>query len=117
MPSELTKKEKKIARELIAKGLQVDLKKGLENFAAILKKGSSDANDIKDHYNSFCNEVKDFDKFVTQRYDYMRGSEYLTTIAVQLRDELLDESELEAFDNNTKEQILSNLNFMRKYAG
>jgi hypothetical protein len=63
MYPELTKKEKQLARELAAKGLQAEIKKGMMAFYDTLRHWKDESETITDHrdqYNDFCEEVKEF---------------------------------------------------------
>jgi hypothetical protein len=106
MQLELTKREKKLARELIEKGLQEEFKRGLTNFDAILQEWKTDSGDIRPHYYKIFNAVKDFDKHIARRYDNMKGSTYLNIVAGQLVDDLYDVSEVDSFDEPAKNRIL-----------
>lgn len=104
--TELTKREKKLARELIEKGLLEEFKRGLTSFDAILQQWKTEGGDIKQHYCKIFSAVKDFDKHIARRYDGMRGSRYLDTVAYQLIDELYDVSEIDGFSPEAKDTIL-----------
>jgi hypothetical protein len=106
MHDELSKREKKVARELIAKGLNEDFKIGLLEFDAILQEWKNTNGDNGDCYHKIFGAVKDFDKFIARRYDNMKGSTYLQIVAAQLNDGLFDAAEIEAFGDEAKERIL-----------
>ena len=113
MDTGFSKKEKKIAHELIAKGLQADLRSGLKSFDTILQEYKDDGGDIRDHYNNFFKTVKEFDRFTIRRYEGMRNSDLLNTLASQLIEGLLQEAELAAFSPETRNEILRDMNFMK----
>jgi hypothetical protein len=103
---ELSKREKKIARELIEKGLREEFKRGMLSFDAILQEWKSEDGDIKESYYKIFSAVKDFDKGIARRYDGITGSRYLITVIGQLIDELYDVSEIEGFSPEVKNAIL-----------
>lgn len=102
---ELSKREKKIARELIEKGLREELKRGMSSFDAILQQWKAESGDVKEYYYQIFGAVKDFDKQIAWRYDGLRGSRYIDTIAGQIIDKLYDQSELDGFSQEIKEVI------------
>jgi hypothetical protein len=104
--TELTKREKKIARELMEKGLREEFKRGMLSFDAILQQWKSEDSDIKESYYKIFSAVKDFDKQIARRYDGIRGSDYDLVIVGQLMDELYDISEIDEFSPETKNAIL-----------
>src|SRR6266487_4485489 len=77
MPAELTKKDKRIARELTEKGLQIEFQQGLQQFDAILQKWKNEQQDNRDAYHHLYKSVRDFDKHIARRYDNIKGSTYL----------------------------------------
>ncbi len=57
MDTELSKKDKKIAREIIARGLNKELKRGLLEFEAILQEWRSTSGDNKEFYHKLYGSV------------------------------------------------------------
>jgi len=79
---ELSKKEKKIARECIDKGLEAAFKEGLEKSELVIRdwrqgKFSSD----KEAYHKLYKAITDKDDAISRRYDGLTGSRYLVTVA------------------------------------
>jgi len=74
---ELSKREKKLARELIEKGLREEFKRGMLSFDVILQQWKNEDGDVKENYYKIFNAVTDFDKQIARRYDGMTGSKYL----------------------------------------
>jgi len=109
MDLELSKREKKIARELIEKGLREEFKRGMQSFDAILQAWKTEDGDIKEHYYKIFSAVKDFDKHIARRYDGMRGSWYEMIITAQVIEELYDPSELDEFRPEIKQRILASV--------
>ena len=104
--TDLSKREKKIARELIEKGLREEFKRGMLSFDAILQQWKSENGDIKEYYYKIFSALKDFDRGIARRYDGMRGSDYELVIVGQLMDELYDLSEIDEFSPEVKEGFL-----------
>lgn len=103
---ELPKKDKKVARQLMDKGLLIEFEQGLNSFAAILKEWKAANGDAKETYYKIFTAVKDFDKHIARRYDGIGGSRYLETVIAQLADDVYDISEIEAFSPEVKEVTL-----------
>jgi hypothetical protein len=55
--------------------------------------------------------IKDFDKHIARLYDNMTGSKYLIVIIEQLRDGVIDDSDLEDLSAETRERIRKVLSF------
>jgi hypothetical protein len=108
--AELSKREKKIAHELIQKGLLEELKRGMLSFDAILQQWKTEQGDIQEHYYKIYSAVKDFDKQIAWRYDRISGSMYLDVITWQLIDKLYDVAELDEFQPEIKDKVLSMVN-------
>ncbi len=102
---ELTKREKKVARQVIEKGLQVELEQGLTSANAVLKQWKEKKLDNRDAYHLLYQTIRDFDKHIAWRYDDMRGSKYLPVIIGQLEDKVISEEDLEGFSDLVKEKI------------
>jgi hypothetical protein len=103
---ELTKSQKKTAREIIEKGLQKEFEKGLSDADKILTdwKNNPTPNNA-DSYHALFKSIHDFDKKIASRYDGMTGSSYLLVIIGQLRDGFITDKVLEGFPEELQ-QIL-----------
>jgi hypothetical protein len=112
--TELTKHEKKIALELIEKGLLEEFKRGMLSFDAILQQWKSEDGDIKESYYKIFSAVEDFDKQIARRYDGMRGSDYDMVIVGQLMDELYNISEIDEFSPEPKNAILGMIKWRKE---
>ncbi|MEP7170321.1 MAG: hypothetical protein ABI855_13200 [Bacteroidota bacterium] len=103
---ELSKKEKKAARELIEKGLQKEFAKGLFDADSVLHDWKSNKTDNITAYHTLYKTIKEFDRHIGRRYDYMKGSKYIYIIAGQLADEIISENDLKEFNEETQKAIL-----------
>ena len=103
---ELTKKDKKIARELIETGLQKEFAKGLFDADTILTKWKNKSIDNREAYHSLYKQITGFDKHIARRYDDMTGSKFLLIVAAQLRDGIILENDLNEFSLEAKQAIL-----------
>lgn len=102
---EFSKREKKLAREIIETGLQKEFTKGLLDADKILNDWKIKALDNRNAYHNLYQHIIDFDKHIARRYDGMTGSRYLLVIIAQLQDGLILESDLENFSEEIKNII------------
>ncbi|MFM9839437.1 MAG: hypothetical protein ACKVOQ_14305 [Cyclobacteriaceae bacterium] len=91
---DLSKKDKKIARQIIEKGLQQEFANGLNSFDSILNHWKEQKKDNRDSYHLLYKSLTDFDKHIARRYDRMTGSSYLFIIAGQLSDSVITEHDI-----------------------
>ena len=104
---ELSKREKKIARELIEKGLQKEFAKALADSREILSGQLIEEVDNKGTYYLLYTHITDFDKHIARRYDGMRPSNYLLIIAAQLNEGFITENDLDSLPEEIKQDVLS----------
>jgi hypothetical protein len=102
---ELSKQEKKVAREIIETGLQKEFAKGLFDADTILHQWKNKSTDNRDAYHLLFKKITDFDKHVARRYDGMTGSKYLFVIAAQFQDGIISESDLEKCSERVKQAV------------
>ena len=102
---DLSKKDKKVAREIIDKGLQWELESGLTKADAILQSWKSKAKDNKDTYYQLYKHIVNFDKHIARRYDGITGSRYLITITGQMLDNVIHEEDLVDFSEEVQHYL------------
>ncbi|MFA9391357.1 MAG: hypothetical protein ACERKD_16230 [Prolixibacteraceae bacterium] len=102
---ELSKKDKKAAREIIEKGLQQEFGNGLTEFLAILNKWKENETDNRETYHHIYKSISSFDKHIARRYDGITGSKYLFIIAGQLNEKVISENDLELFSDDVKNAV------------
>lgn len=102
---ELSKKDKKTAREIIEAGLQKEFAKGLFEADTILTEWKNKAIDNREAYYSLYKQIASFDKHIARRYDDMKGSTYLFIIAAQLSDGIISENDLDEFSEEAIQAI------------
>ena len=105
MSIELSKNQKKIARELIENSLQKECAQFLEK----IEQSVSDRNKKSPHeaYLELYRDVKTFDKHIAKRYDDLRGSKYFIIIWGLFLDEVLTMEDLNRFDKDIREKFLN----------
>jgi hypothetical protein len=94
---DLSKSDKKVARELIEKGLETEFEEGLSEFADIIADWQSGKTSIKDSYYGLFKSVAEFDKHIGRRYDRMTGSNYFWIVLQLFVDKKIPLSEMDRF--------------------
>jgi len=105
MPSELPKSQKKIAREIIEKGLQREYQNGIEKADAVIEKWKSEKLDNREAYISIYKKLTSHDKHLARRYDNMSGSKYLMIISGQVADGVVSFDELGELNDQARQVI------------
>ena len=93
----LSKPDKKLARELIEKGLETEFEEGLTEFAAIIADWESGKKPVNDSYYALFKSVAEFDKHISNRYDRMTGSNYFWIVLQLFMDKKIPLSEMDRF--------------------
>ena len=101
----LNKSEKRLARELIEKGLQAEFRTILSEAREILSNWDDQNPDHKETYHELYQHMKRSDKYIARRYDYMTGSKYLPTVAHLLGDKLITVEEVSGFTDQIRNAI------------
>jgi len=101
----LSKKDKKIARQIIEKGLQKEFAKGLYDFDSILHDWKTGKSDHRTAYHTLYKKVRDFDKHIARRYDGLTGSRYLSVVVALIMDKIISEEETSDFSPEAQELI------------
>ncbi len=104
---ELSKSEKKLARLIINKGLQIEYANGIKKQNAIIEQWKHGEIEDKDAYMKLYKSLTNHDKHIARRYDDMRGSTYLFIIAGMLTDEIISIEEIDVFNEETKSRLIS----------
>ena len=104
---ELSKSQKKVARQLIETGLVTEFENGIDKIDQIIHKWKEGKTETKDTYYQIFNSLKKFDKHIARRYDGMTGSDYLLVLAGQLTDGAISVEDLRGFDQEVQARIVS----------
>ena len=103
---ELSKREKKIARACIDKGLEAEFREGLENFEAVIRDWRNEKyNNNKEAYQQLYIAVDKKDNAISKRYDGLTGSNWLKTVAAILHDGYITDDEIKDFSEETQTVI------------
>ncbi len=104
---DLSKREKKIAREAIEKGVQAEFKAGLEKAKKVIVEWERGDLDNRAAYYKLYKTITNQDKRIGKRYDGLTGSRYLVTVAAILYDEQITEEDIKDFSEEAKQSINS----------
>ncbi len=104
---ELSKREKKVAREAIEKGVLAEFEVGLKEAETIIKEWRNGKLDKRQAYHKLYQAIKDQDKHIGRRYDGIKGSRYLLTVADILHDGYITDEDVKDFYDETKEVLKS----------
>jgi hypothetical protein len=115
MQNDLSKKDKKIARTLIDKGIHIEFERGLKEFDVILQEWKNGNVETRETYRNLYKAIREFDKYIALMYDGVGGSQYFDTVVHQLASELYDVSEADAFNLEVKDEILKSAKRRKEY--
>ncbi len=103
---QLTKAEKKLARQIIEKGLMQEYATGIEKQSKIIEQWKNNQFDNKDAYLKLYKSLTNYDKHIARRYDRMSGSKYLYIIAELLADKIINLQDINNLTKTTKDKLL-----------
>ena len=102
---ELSKSQRKIARQIIEVGLQREFQNGILKMDTVIEKWKTGELDNRDAYHEMYQKLKNHDKHIGRRYDGMTGSRYLLIVLQQLADEIISLDEISDFNDEVKAAI------------
>lgn len=108
---DLSKSDKKAARIIIDKGINKEFENGLNEFSQILKDWEDKKSDNNKTYYTLYKSIRDFDKYIARMYDNISGSRYLLIVIAQLRNGVINDSDLAGFSEETRDKIKKVLSF------
>ena len=103
---ELTKSQKKIARELIDLGLQRECKAFTEKISRFTSSPEWKTGNSHENYLKLYKKVTSFDKQIARRYDNLTGSHYFMTVWGLFYDEVLTIEDISRFDIEVQNELL-----------
>ena len=107
MPIELSKSQKKIARELIQKALQIECDSFIEDVEELIVKQKKDGKSSHETYLELYKNMRIFNKHIARRYDEVRGSRYIIILLGIIYDKILTEEDINRFDEDVREYLLN----------
>jgi hypothetical protein len=105
---DLSKKEKKIARVCIDKGIDTAFKEGLEKSEAVIRdwqQGKFSSN--KEAYHKLYAILTDQDDAIARRYYGLTGSRWLMVVAQLFSEKVITEDDIKDFSDEPKDIIHS----------
>lgn len=102
MSHELTKKEKKVARILIDKGVDTEFKIALEQVDEIITEWKNGNLDNHAAYHKMFKKVDERNYRIARRYDGLTGSRYLLTVGAIYEDGQITEEDIKDFSEETR---------------
>lgn len=107
MPIELPESQKKIARELIEKSLQIECTQFIEETETLIDKQKREGKSAHEIYLNLYKKTRMFDKHIARRYDDMSGSRYVITLLGLIHDKILIQEDIDRFDEDVHEYLLN----------
>ena len=102
---DLSKSQKKIARQIVETGLDREFKNGITEIDRVIQQWKDGKTETRDTYYKMYKSLIFFDKKIGRRYNNMKGSTYLIIIAGQLADGIITRGEIDEFDVDIKAKI------------
>lgn len=102
---ELTREEKKICRNIIARALQRDYEKAILKTENIIQKWKNKEADSAETFFTLYNTLKERDKYIAMRYDNISASSYLQTLAILLIEETLTMDDLNELTHENRKKV------------
>lgn len=112
---ELSKRDKKIARQIIEKGLQKEYVQGLSEIDSILNDWKNTKRDNRESYQLLYRKLINIDKNIARRYNNMSGSKYFLIIVGQLLDEIITESDLDELSDESRQKVMLYIKITREH--
>lgn len=111
---ELSKKDKKAARQIIETGLLREFDQGIQKLDAIIAQWHTDKTDSRKTYLELYETLMNHDKHISRRYDGMTGSKYILILIAQLADGTIGPDDLQLLNVDTQQYIISTTKFLTK---
>jgi hypothetical protein len=106
MNDELSKSQKKIARALIDKGLELECADFIESIKKLLLTDKSGVKSNHELYIKIYKSAHKFDKHIAMRYDGLGGSKYFITVLELYMDDILTDEDLADFDEDVRNRLI-----------
>jgi len=103
---ELSKIQKKVARELIQLGLQRECKSFTDIITKFTNSPEWETGDSHELYLKLYKKVTSFDKHIGRRYNDLTGSHYLMAVLGLFYDEVLKPEDIARFDMDVQNELI-----------
>ena len=101
-----SKRDKKLLRDIIEKGLQKEFKAGIARVESIINVWRQRQIDDGDIYRQLNEAILEHDKYIARKYEQMNSSTYAQIVAAQLAEQLIEENDLHELSEDMKQQII-----------
>lgn len=102
---ELSKREKKIARQCIDKGLHIAYTEALEEAGLVISDWHSEKLNTRDAYMRLYNVIKEHDYAIARRYNSLSGSRWLGVVAQLFAEKKITEDDISDLSEETRNVI------------
>jgi hypothetical protein len=102
METGFTKKDNKLARELISIAVEREFEIGLGKAGEIISQWQNKDIAVREAYYKLFEHVKKFDKQISKRYDSLKNSDFPLVISVLLNEKIIREEEIVDFSEDAK---------------
>lgn len=109
---DLTKSQKKKARELIDIALRRDYVEAVRRVKTICDSFVEGESDPREFYMELYSTIKNKDKDIGRRYDDLTGSQYFMRLSMLLKEGVLTEEDLQGLNPELKERLLRILKYL-----
>lgn len=113
---ELSNSQKKIAREIIREGMNIECKTFLDNIDKWIKAAYQPEETPHSRYLKLYEEVETFDEQFAFKYDSLSASKYLLLVARLIYDRILPEERIMKFSEEVQLEIFRLLNIYKEIA-
>lgn len=111
----LSKREKKIARECIDKGLNSAFTRALDEAGSALQEWHEKNIPVADAYHKLYGIIDKHNKAIARRYDNITGSKYLHVVAELFAEKMITEEDIKDFSEPAKQYIHKSGSFLPDY--
>ena len=102
---DLSKPDKKIARALIDKGLEIAYEEAFAETYEILKDWKVNVADNRSVYMELYRVLHEHDKNIARRYNDLGGSRYFSTVCSLFEEGVLNETDIKGFSDEVKNRL------------
>jgi hypothetical protein len=102
---ELSKSQKKTARMLIDKSLELECSNWIEKTKSLLNKNGQGTKSSHELYLEIYKSIHKFDKHLSQRYDNLGGSAYFAAVLGLYVDAVVSDDDLADFDEDIRKNL------------
>jgi hypothetical protein len=106
MYNELSKSQKKIARMLINKGLEIECTNCIEKVKSLISSNTKGEKTNHALYGEIYKLIHKFDKHLGNRYDNITGSTYFIIVLGLYMDDIISDEDIADFDEDIRHKLI-----------